>query len=73
MLIVERQCNGGVKTEVNKRNALRWYKEYVYGVLINLTIIQALKLIVGSPRPHFFDTCQPQEAITCVGLVYPSK
>ncbi|XP_013137361.1 PREDICTED: lipid phosphate phosphohydrolase 1-like [Papilio polytes] len=73
MLIVERQCNGSEKNELNKRNALRWYKEYVYGVLINLTVIQTLKLIVGSPRPHFFDTCQPEEAITCVESEYISS
>ncbi|XP_013162624.1 PREDICTED: lipid phosphate phosphohydrolase 1-like [Papilio xuthus] len=73
MLIVERQCNGSEKNDLNKKNALRWYKEYVYGVLINLTIVQTLKLIVGSPRPHFFDTCQPEEAITCVGSDYISS
>ncbi|CAG5015095.1 unnamed protein product [Parnassius apollo] len=72
MLFVERQC-ANKNAETGKRMALRWYKEYIYGVLLNLTVIQTLKLVVGSPRPHFFDTCQPKEALTCVGNEYVSS
>lgn len=64
MLIVERQQD---KLEIAKKNALRWYKEYVFGFLVNLTLVQCIKLFVGSPRPHFFDTCSPKEAQTCEG------
>ncbi|CAH2042048.1 unnamed protein product, partial [Iphiclides podalirius] len=73
MLIVERQQHNNENTEAGRRLALRWYKEYLYGVLINLTVVQTMKLVVGSPRPHFFDTCQPQEALTCVGQEYVSS
>ncbi|XP_068620370.1 phospholipid phosphatase 1-like [Battus philenor] len=73
MLIIERQCHGHDKRETNNRNSIRWYKEYVYGLLVNLTIVQALKLAVGSPRPHFFDTCQPREALTCLESEYVNK
>ncbi|XP_038210943.1 putative phosphatidate phosphatase [Zerene cesonia] len=67
LLLVERkQCPG----DTAKRQALVWYKEYLFGFLLNLTIVQTLKLIVGSPRPHFFDTCGPQEATTCVESDY---
>ncbi|KAI8420381.1 hypothetical protein MSG28_008895 [Choristoneura fumiferana] len=52
-------------TDNSKSRALRWYREYLFGLLINLTLVQTLKLIVGSPRPHFFDTCQPEEALNC--------
>lgn len=62
MMIVEKQQD---KSKHAKENALWWYKEYLYGFLINLTVVQCIKLIVGSPRPHFFDTCSPQEALTC--------
>ncbi|KAI8420383.1 hypothetical protein MSG28_008895, partial [Choristoneura fumiferana] len=50
--------------------ALRWYREYLFGLLINLTLVQTLKLIVGSPRPHFFDTCQPEEALNCHDTIF---
>lgn len=66
MLIVERKYNSD-KIINPKEQALCWYKEFLFGLLINLTIIETLKLIVGSPRPHFFDSCRPEEAVTCVG------
>ncbi|KOB73918.1 Wunen [Operophtera brumata] len=52
------------------RQALRWYKEYMFGLLVNLIVVQAVKTIVGSPRPHFFDTCSPKEAATCEGKIF---
>ncbi|XP_023940646.2 phospholipid phosphatase homolog 1.2 homolog [Bicyclus anynana] len=70
MLIVERQRD---KLQIAKQNALRWYKEYVFGFLLNLTLVQTVKSIVGSPRPHFFDTCQPKEADTCEVSEYVSS
>ncbi|XP_075981447.1 phospholipid phosphatase 1-like [Anticarsia gemmatalis] len=68
MLIVERNYSN--KSVNSKQQALCWYKEYLFGILINLVIVQTLKLIVGSPRPHFFDTCDPKEAKTCQGSEY---
>lgn len=64
MLIVERKYHSD-KTVKPKQQALYWFKEYLFGVLLNLIGIQFIKLIVGSPRPHFFDTCSPKEALTC--------
>lgn len=69
LLIVERIYHSD-KSIKPKQQALRWYKEYLYGVLLNLVIVQTLKMIVGSPRPHFFDTCAPKEASTCEGSEY---
>ncbi|XP_047516661.1 phospholipid phosphatase homolog 1.2 homolog isoform X1 [Pieris napi] len=70
LLITERQqCNH----EIAKKQAFCWFKEYLYGFLLNLTIVQALKLIVGSPRPHFFETCEPNEALTCEESEYVSS
>lgn len=66
MLIIERKYHSD-KIVKSKEQALCWYKEYLFGLLINLTIVQLLKTIVGSPRPHFFDTCDPKEAKTCQG------
>lgn len=70
MLIVERKYNTDEKTDRSKHQAIFWYKEYVFGTLVNLTVVQLLKLLVGSPRPHFFDTCDPKEAQTCEGYVF---
>ncbi|XP_072942767.1 phospholipid phosphatase 1-like [Epargyreus clarus] len=70
MLLVERLQD---KSEESKNQALFWYKEYFFGALLNLTLVQTLKLLVGSPRPHFFDTCKPKEALTCVGSEYVSS
>ncbi|XP_059057932.1 putative phosphatidate phosphatase [Achroia grisella] len=65
MLLIEKAYNSDNKTDRAKQQALRWYKEYMFGVLINLTVVHVLKQVVGSPRPHFFDTCSPKEALTC--------
>lgn len=65
MLLVERIYHND-KTATHNQ-AICWFKEFLFGVLMNLVIVQILKLIVGSPRPHFFDTCGPREALTCQG------
>lgn len=63
MLIVERKYHNEKPSK--SKLAVEWFKEYLFGLLVNLLIVQTLKLIVGSPRPHFFDTCSPNEAQTC--------
>ncbi|XP_045525409.1 phospholipid phosphatase 1-like isoform X3 [Pieris brassicae] len=70
LLITERQQ---YNHEIAKKQAFCWCKEYLYGFLLNLTIVQAIKLIVGSPRPHFFETCEPNEALTCKESEYVSS
>ncbi|XP_026320833.1 phospholipid phosphatase 1-like [Hyposmocoma kahamanoa] len=72
MLLTERKYHN-VDKQRPKNRALRWYKEYMYGFVLNLTVVQVLKLIVGSPRPHFFDTCMPKEATTCQDSDYVSS
>ncbi|KOB73917.1 Wunen [Operophtera brumata] len=42
------------------------YRDYIYGAVVNLTVLEVVKCVVGSPRPTFFDLCQPEEAKTCV-------
>lgn len=69
MLIVERKYHTNKRIKP-KDQALYWYREYLFGVLLNLITIQLMKSIVGSPRPHFFDTCSPKEALTCEGSEY---
>ncbi|XP_013197359.2 phospholipid phosphatase 1 [Amyelois transitella] len=73
MLIVEKKYNSDSKTDQSKQRAVFWYKEYLFGTLINLTIVQLLKVLVGSPRPHFFDTCNPKEAETCEASEFVSS
>ncbi|CAH0695670.1 unnamed protein product [Spodoptera exigua] len=63
MLIVERKYHNEKPSQ--SKLAVDWFKEYLYGLLLNLLIVETLKVIVGSPRPHFFDTCSPNEAQTC--------
>ncbi|KAH9631881.1 hypothetical protein HF086_014353 [Spodoptera exigua] len=41
------------------------YRDYIYGSVVNLTILEVVKCVVGSPRPTFFDLCQPDKASTC--------
>ncbi|CAG9795969.1 unnamed protein product [Diatraea saccharalis] len=57
----------------SKQQAVHWYKEYLFGLLINLTVVQTLKIYVGEPRPHFFEACNPKEASTCTGTEYVSS
>ncbi|KAG6454335.1 phospholipid phosphatase 2 isoform X2 [Manduca sexta] len=41
------------------------YRDYIYGAVVNLTILEVVKCVVGSPRPTFFDLCEPDKALTC--------
>ncbi|KAL4704753.1 hypothetical protein ACJJTC_009770 [Scirpophaga incertulas] len=70
LLLVERVYH---KNDMSKKRAIHWYKEYFYGMLINLTLVQTLKIFVGAPRPHFFDSCKPLEASTCTVSEYIFK
>ncbi|XP_075216269.1 phospholipid phosphatase 3-like isoform X2 [Lycorma delicatula] len=45
--------------------SLRWYREYSSGFLIVFFLADVAKLLIGEPRPHFLDTCQPFQAINC--------
>ncbi|CAH0695667.1 unnamed protein product [Spodoptera exigua] len=46
------------------------YRTYIYGLIINLSIVEVMKGVVGSPRPTFFDLCEPDAGKTCNGSEY---
>ncbi|XP_063830508.1 phospholipid phosphatase 2-like isoform X1 [Ostrinia nubilalis] len=43
------------------------YKCYIYGLIFNFVVIEVMKGLAGSPRPTFFDLCEPDTAKTCNG------
>ncbi|CAB3257340.1 unnamed protein product, partial [Arctia plantaginis] len=49
------------------------YRDYIYGSIVNLTILEIVKCAAGSPRPTFFDLCKPDKASTCNGSEYVSS
>ncbi|CAG9795968.1 unnamed protein product [Diatraea saccharalis] len=49
------------------------YRNYIYGAIVNLTILEVVKCVIGSPRPTFFDLCQPDKARTCNGSEFISS
>ncbi|XP_068083418.1 phospholipid phosphatase 1 [Anabrus simplex] len=44
---------------------LLWYRSYLLGMGLTMSIVELGKAIMGEPRPHFLDTCQPQPGINC--------
>ncbi|CAG9564248.1 unnamed protein product [Danaus chrysippus] len=49
------------------------YRDYIYAAIVNLTVLEVVKCVVGSPRPTFFDLCKPDTARTCNGSDYVSS
>lgn len=49
------------------------YRDYIYGAVINLTILEVIKCVVGYPRPTFFDLCEPDAAKNCTGSEFISS
>ncbi|KAL4704755.1 hypothetical protein ACJJTC_009772 [Scirpophaga incertulas] len=49
------------------------YRDYIYGSVVNLTVLEVVKCVIGAPRPVFFDLCQPDKAKTCNGSEYVSN
>ncbi|KAK9504474.1 hypothetical protein O3M35_010798 [Rhynocoris fuscipes] len=45
--------------------AVIWYRDFLLGFLVVIAVTVVIKGIVGEPRPHFLDTCQPKEAKNC--------
>ncbi|XP_018362947.1 PREDICTED: phospholipid phosphatase 1-like isoform X2 [Trachymyrmex cornetzi] len=43
----------------------RWYGHYAAGILTLTLLCEAMKVMIGEPRPHFLDTCKPREAANC--------
>ncbi|RZC41628.1 uncharacterized protein BDFB_011811, partial [Asbolus verrucosus] len=42
-----------------------YYKECLIGATLVLLITEVIKVIVGEPRPHFLDSCEPDVNIAC--------
>ncbi|KAK2586274.1 hypothetical protein KPH14_001529 [Odynerus spinipes] len=42
-----------------------WYGHYAIGIAALTVGCNVMKIVIGEPRPHFFDTCRPQEARNC--------
>jgi len=47
------------------KESLRWYRQYILGLIFVFFITDVGKLLIGEPRPHFLDTCLPKEANNC--------
>ncbi|XP_026763175.2 phospholipid phosphatase 2-like isoform X1 [Galleria mellonella] len=41
------------------------YRDYIYGAVVVFTILEVVKCVIGSPRPTFFDLCEPDAEKTC--------
>ncbi|XP_035734392.1 phospholipid phosphatase 1-like isoform X1 [Vespa mandarinia] len=72
MWITEYTCqtrnNYDKETESNKSRLKQvwiWYGHYTIGSVTLAVGCNIMKIIIGEPRPHFFDTCQPLEARNC--------
>ncbi|XP_050352666.1 phospholipid phosphatase 2-like isoform X2 [Nymphalis io] len=61
------------KLQASARTAAFIYRDYIYGAVVNLMVLEVVKCVVGSPRPTFFDLCEPDKARTCNGSEYISS
>ncbi|RVE41309.1 hypothetical protein evm_014040 [Chilo suppressalis] len=61
------------KPLVSAKTAGLIYRDYIYGAVVNLTVLEVVKCVIGSPRPTFFDLCKPKEALTCNGSEFVSS
>ncbi|KYN07276.1 Lipid phosphate phosphohydrolase 3 [Cyphomyrmex costatus] len=50
----------------------RWYGQYTAGILTLTFLCEAMKILIGEPRPHFLDTCKPREAANCTNEYFIS-
>ncbi|XP_058804747.1 phospholipid phosphatase homolog 1.2 homolog isoform X7 [Phymastichus coffea] len=42
-----------------------WYGYYSLGWWYLIFVVEVIKVVVGEPRPHFFDSCRPKEVSNC--------
>lgn len=42
-----------------------YYREVLIGTTVVLLITEVMKLLVGEPRPHFLDSCEPDANLNC--------
>lgn len=43
-----------------------WFREFLIGIGILIIVIEAIKYSIGTPRPHFLDSCKPDKNIDCI-------
>ncbi|XP_013163220.1 PREDICTED: lipid phosphate phosphohydrolase 2-like isoform X1 [Papilio xuthus] len=60
------------KMKHSVKQALFLYRNYAYGLVFNIVVVEVMKGITGNPRPTFFDICEPDTAKTCNGSEYVS-
>ncbi|XP_014243648.1 phospholipid phosphatase 3 isoform X2 [Cimex lectularius] len=65
VLLTEWWCSKSGPHRSWVKQSLIWYMDFLAGFLLLTTVIVICKCMVGEPRPHFLDTCQPKEAINC--------
>ncbi|XP_041984694.1 phospholipid phosphatase homolog 1.2 homolog isoform X2 [Aricia agestis] len=53
------------RLKYSMRKTLSIYRSYSYGLFVNFIVVEVMKAVSGSPRPIFFDVCQPDAALTC--------
>lgn len=44
---------------------IEMYATFIIGYCLCISSVNFLKVLIGEPRPHFFDTCQSLEASKC--------
>ncbi|CAB3257345.1 unnamed protein product [Arctia plantaginis] len=71
-LFVQSDFLGQSKLRRSLKNCFYLYRTYIYGLIMNLGVVEVMKGLMGSPRPTFFDLCQPDAAKTCNGSEYVS-
>nr|QDR50977.1 wunen-like protein 2 [Heliconius melpomene] len=72
LLLFDSSYSIRIKLDYTARRTAILYRNYVYGMFFNLGIVEVMKAITGSPRPTFFDICEPDAAKTCNGSEYVS-
>ncbi|XP_063540684.1 phospholipid phosphatase 2-like isoform X1 [Cydia strobilella] len=61
------------RLSTSAKTAALIYKDYIYGAVFNLIILEVIKCVVGSPRPTFFELCKPDKLETCEGSTYVTQ
>ncbi|XP_077300879.1 phospholipid phosphatase 2-like isoform X2 [Arctopsyche grandis] len=68
----EKYSMSNVRCKTALKNVNRWYGEYVVSLVFNLFLLEVIKGIIGEPRPHFLQTCNPDAAVNCTPGTYIS-
>lgn len=58
--------DGKKRFRTSFRKTIGWFKDYAITLVLLLLVVDIIKVLIGEPRPHFLDTCQPKEAENCV-------